>query len=234
MQIQISLDTFDDSTYEVLRGVPGGFTKVRDHILALKEAGFSRIAVGSVLTKDNLEELVRLQQFCLENGLTYRVTAFQFEGFGSSQRHLRSPYRDAQFLSRLDETVEQLKKFPTNNTHRYLDLMGQYYRQDKFHPFNCAVGYYKVFILPNGDVSLCNIMHKDAIIGTVKEGALKGTWTGQRARDIRRRIKQKRCPSCWLSCFAEDNLRFTPFEMLKNAGYFFKKALRYLVKLRRD
>jgi MoaA/NifB/PqqE/SkfB family radical SAM enzyme len=227
LQMQISLDVFDDVGYEKIRGVPNGFTKVKNNILVLKHAGFNKISVGSVLTKDNLDDLTQLQKFCLEHGFAYRVTAFQFEGFGiDDTRRLRQTYREESFLEQLNEVVYELSKYPMNNTKQYLKSMIHYYTSDKYHPLNCVVAHYKIFIFPNGDVSLCNVMHSNAVTSNVKEKFLKDIWFSKQANVIRQQIKEKKCPSCWLSCFAEDNIRFSPVNFLKSAGYFWKKTMR--------
>lgn len=228
IQMQISLDVFDNASYKRVRGVPNGFTKVKDNILALKAAGYKRISVGSVLMKDNLEDLLKLQDFCLENGFTYRVTAFQFEGFGVDNKKQKEIYREADNLNRIRKTANKLLKGPMNNTPFYLESMANYYAKDKFHPLECIVGLYKIFILPSGDVSLCNIMHESAVAGNVKEKSLSEIWFGNKANKIRNQIKNKKCPSCWLSCFAEDNIRFSPKFLFKNARYFLKKSFRVL------
>lgn len=225
-QVQVSLDTVSDEAYERLRGIPGGFTNVKKGITALKEAGYGKISVGSVLTRDNLDDLPELQRFSLENGFTYRVTAFQFEGFNVDNNKLRSDYRTGEFLLKLNEIVSKLKEMPINNTKRYLDSMKYYYTLDKYHPLNCIVGYYKIFILPDGDVSLCNIMHKNAVAGNVRRNSLREIWYSNRADGIRKKIKGKECPSCWLSCFAEDNIRFSVKGCLRNFGYFIRKTKR--------
>ncbi len=228
IQIQISLDVFDNASYKRVRGVPNGFTKVKDNMLALKAAGYKKISVGSVLMKDNLEDLLQLQDFCLENGFTYRVTAFQFEGFGVDNRKLKKTYREAANLDRIRNTANKLLKGSMNNTPFYLKSMVNYYAKDKYHPLDCVVGAYKIFILPSGDVSLCNIMHESAVVGNVKEKSLSDIWFGNKADKIRNQIREKKCPSCWLSCFAEDNIRFSPRFLVKNAGYFLKKSFRVL------
>ncbi len=226
LQMQISLDVFDDEFYKRVRGVPNGFAKVKDNILALKAGGYNRISVGSVVIKDNLDDLLKLQNFCLENGFTYRVTAFQFEGFGADNRIQREAYRDAGFLKRLKEIANKFSKRPINNTPFYLESMANYYVEDKYHPLNCIVGIYKIFILPSGDVSLCNIMHEKAVAGNVNENSLSDIWFSNKANEIREKIKDKKCPSCWLSCFSEDNIRFSPIFFLKNIEYFSRKTLR--------
>lgn len=228
IQMQISLDVFDNASYKRVRGVPNGFTKVRDNILVLKEGGYKRISIGSVLMKDNLEDLLKLQNFCLENGFTYRVTAFQFEGFGVDNRKLRETYRDVDNLDQVRKTANKLLKNPINNTPFYLESIPNYYIKDKYHPLNCIVGMYKIVILPTGDVSLCNIMHETAVVGNAKEKSLSEIWFSNKAAKIRKIIRDRKCPSCWLSCFAEDNIRFSPKYLLKNAGYFLKKSFRVL------
>ncbi|MDY6856462.1 MAG: radical SAM protein [Thermodesulfobacteriota bacterium] len=226
LQVQISLDAFSDENYKKIRGLSNGFTTVKRNIMELKESGYNKISIGSVLTKDNLDDIVKLQEFCLKNGFTYRITAFQFEGFGVDNTGLKDAYRESLFLLRLRDVIDKLLKHPINNTRFYLESMINYYKQDKYHPLNCIVGTYKIFILSNGDVSLCNIMHSSAVAGNVKENSLSEIWFGKKANEIRKKIREKECPSCWLSCFAEDNIRFSPLYLFKNIGYFGQKALR--------
>ena len=226
MQIQVSLDTFSDEAYQELRGIPNGFSKVRDAVLAMKQKGFDRISVGSVLTSDNLPDLVQLQRFCEHNELTYRITAFQFEGFNVDHNALREKYRDASFLDDLADIIARLKNRPLNNTATYLDGIRQYYLADKFHPLDCMVGYYRIFILPNGEVSLCNMMHGNAAIGDAVTSDLSQLWVSDLAGAVRRQIQKRACPSCWLSCFAEDNLRFDLKHQFKHFPYFINKVKR--------
>jgi Fe-coproporphyrin III synthase len=226
LQVTVSLDAFNDESYEKIRGVPNGFTRVMKSVLLLKNAGFSRISVGSVLTASNLGDCVKIQQFCLENNLVFRVTAFQFEGFGADNNHLRPLYKSPEFIGRLRETVSALKTKPINNCPTYLDLIEGYFTKDKFHPLKCVVGLTSLFIYANGDVGLCNLMRERAKIGTVRSGSLTQLWYGEQANHVRRQIREKACMSCWLSCFAEENIRHNYFYLLKNSAYFFKKCLR--------
>jgi MoaA/NifB/PqqE/SkfB family radical SAM enzyme len=228
LQIQISLDVFDDASYKIIRGIPDGFTIVKNNIMSLKKAGFKKISIGSVATRHNIEALIALQKFCIQNGFVYRLTAFQFEGFGVDNRKIKESYQDKYFLDSLSAVINELSKYPINNTQYYLKSMADYYVRDKYHPLNCIVGYYKIFILPNGDVSLCNIMHEKSVTGNIKENTLSNIWFSKRSNEIRQKIKNKKCPSCWLSCFAEDNIRFSPLFLLKNTGYFWKKTIRLL------
>ena len=232
VQVQISLDAFDNATYEKIRGVPNGFDRVKEAIESLLAAGFRRISVGSVLTLDNLEDLIRIQDFCNENSLSFRITAFQFQGFGQNNAHLKKAYRNPVFLEKMTGVLRRIMDRPVNNTPLYLESIQDYFTQDKFHPLNCVVGHYKVFILPDGDVLLCNLMRNAAKAGNIREENLAGIWKGKKADQIRKNIQAKKCPSCWLSCFAEDNIRFSPAGFLKNAGYFGEKAFRLLIKPR--
>lgn len=232
LQIQISLDAFDDVTYEKIRGVPKGFTRVKNNIEHLLAAGFRRISVGSVLTRENLDHLLQIQDFCNKNSLSFRITAFQFRGFGQNNAPLKKAYRKKEFLDEMSCTLNRIMDQPVNNTPLYLESINHYFTKDKFHPLDCVVGHYKVFILPDGDLLLCNLMRQAAKAGNIREQSLSAIWKSKKARQIRKNIQDKKCPSCWLSCFAEDNIRFSLSGFLKNAGYFGKKAFRLLIKPR--
>ena len=227
LQMQVSLDAFDDELYQRIRGIPYGFTRVKQNILRLKQYGFKKISIGSVITTDNLDALPLLQNFCIEQGFSYRVTAFQFQGFNVDNRRLRTQYRQKHFLDKLESILKTLSMRPMNNTVIYLNSIKNYYTQNKFHPLDCIVGHYKIFILPNGDITLCNIMRNHSVIGNVKEmRPMIDIWQSKKAQLIRKNIKLKKCPSCWLSCFAEDNIRFSPLLAMQQLPYFFKKMVR--------
>jgi len=205
-------------------------SKKKTYTTLLKKAGYQHISVGSVLTKDNISELPSIQKFCIENDFTFRVTAFQFEGFSRNDNSLRKLYRIPDFLEKIKNTVRISSKYPINNTRTYLKSIIDYYSQNKYHPLNCMVGYYSIFILPDGSLSLCNLMRKDAIIENIKNHSLNELWHGDDAVAVRKMIKEKQCPSCWLSCFAEDNIRFSVKYFPGNFKYFFSKAIEYFYK----
>lgn len=230
MQLQISLDALDDDVYFQVRGIKGGATIVRDNISILKQRGYGKISIGSVLTRENLVQLPLVKSYCDESGLIFRVTAFQFSGYANDAERRKQSYRDRNFILKLKEVVSKLlgEGRNLNNSPYYLNNISRYFLLDKFHPLDCKVPYYKVFILPDGRVSLCNVMHDSAVAGSLKSNTLREIWFGKDARRIRKDIRDRRCPSCWLSCFAEDNMRFSVPHMLKNYLYFAAKAFRML------
>jgi MoaA/NifB/PqqE/SkfB family radical SAM enzyme len=68
-------------------------------------------------------------------------------------------------------------------------------------------------ISENGDVTLCPFMGEK--IGNIFKENLSNLWFSDRADIIRRKMVKGRCPGCWLSCYAEENIRLTARHGLK-------------------
>ena len=85
----------------------------------------------------HVDDLLQLQQFSHEHGFLFRVTAFQFEGFGGNNTALRKAYQTPEFLEKLDSVSHTLAQAPINNTSTYLERMKEYFVRPKYHPFHC-------------------------------------------------------------------------------------------------
>ena len=105
-------------------------------------------------------------------------------------------------------------------------MIPEYFQAKHYYPIPCVEGYYKGKIMPNGDLSLCPIMGDKALIGNLKSDPVKKLWYSKRAGEVRQRIRNKKCPGCWLSCYGEDNLRFAPRYALAANLKAFRRALK--------
>ena len=215
--VVFSIDTTDPEQYASIRGVKNGLERVIAAIHNLHECGFHRVSGGAVIRGDNVEQIPKLTAFAKEHGLhSFRFTAMQRYGFLkewsneewdelTSETFTRSLRRELQVL------VESMKKSElVANSVPYLEMIPKYFQAKHYYPIPCVEGYYKGKIMPNGDLSLCPIMGDKALIGNLKSDSVKKLWYSKRAKKVRHRIRNKKCPGCWLSCYGEDNLRFAP------------------------
>lgn len=230
--IVIGLDTVDDKEYEKIRGIKNGLNRVQQSISILKRNGIRNISIGSVITKDNVAHMLDLAKFAYKEQLSgIRFTAMQFRGFSKnwSSDELQ-PYRNDDFIKTLEEQILLLHSFQkkygiVNNLPQYLQKIPDYYKNNKYHPFPCVTGYYILKISPQGEISLCPLCGKSAIIGHIKQNQLTDIWNSDKARKFRTIIRKKQCVHCWLSCHAEANIRFSPKHFLAAN---IKTATRYL------
>ena len=215
--VVFGLDTADPKNYEEIRGIPRGLEKVLDSIRRLKAQGYHSLSIGSVVLHNNLHQLLDLCRLAQKEGVqNIRFTAFSPIGFGKTwESDELSGYYDPHYLKELKDTIGQLLEFKCqygiiSNSNCYLTEIPNYYESHfQYFPLNCIVGYYNVQIMPNGDVTICSYRRPSSIIGNVKRDSLLELWSSDKANEEWLKIKNKSCPTCWMSCFAENNMRFS-------------------------
>ena len=213
---------------------PNGLEKVLNSINRLQAAGYNSISVGSVVLDNNVDQLVKLCHFVKSEKIrNIRFTAFSPVGYGKIWEKEELRITDPDFLRKLKETIGQLKDFKKqyqtiSNSNHYLRRIPEYYESGfNYFPFRCVIGYYNVQIMANGDVPMCPFRMPSSILGNVKYDSLADLWYSDKGRMERLKIKNKSCPTCWLSCFAENNMRFSMECGLPVNHEAFKRALCY-------
>lgn len=230
--IVFGLDTADAANYEEIRGIPNGLSKVLSSIRKLKSAGYNSISIGSIVLHNNLDQLPKLCHLAKAEGIaSLRFTAFSPVGFGKSwKRDELAAYAEPAYLERLRKTIDTLLRFKDEygiitNSDIYLRAMPEYYESlFNYFPVRCMVGFYNVQIMANGDVPLCSYRGPSAVLGNIKNDSLLDIWYSERAKKERIKIRNKTCPTCWLSCFAENNMRFSIDTALKTNFAAFKRS----------
>jgi len=215
-QVTVGLDTVDSKKYASIRGIENGVNRVLSSIEKLQKTGYTNIVLGTVVLSDNVDDLAELTKYVVEKGLRgIRFTAFQPSGFGMkwSEQDLKR-YTDPLFQKKLSEAISTLitmKKSgaPIINSIPYLTSIPQTFMNPGFFPVTCRTPTRRIHIYSNGDVSLCQIMAQNGIVGNIKNKSLKTLWHSESAKKIRELVKKKKCGGCWLSCYQETNLRFS-------------------------
>lgn len=229
--IMTSIDSATPSGYHRIRGIKNGLHKVLKAIENIKKTGLENISIGSVCMIENVDELANIAELGRSIGISgVRYTAMQQQGFAKDRNpEVTKRYRNPQFLAELSNQIEQIIEFKKkygiiNNTDVYLRGIPESYVSNHYLPIPCIQGYYRIKILQDGAVSICPIMGNRAVLGNVREQSIMNLWYSKRAGDIRKMIFKGMCPTCWLSCYIEDNLRFSlnhavsaNFNLLKRA-----------------
>lgn len=231
--ISIGLDSMREDVYEKIRGIPSGQYKVLQGIQNLQARGIKNITIGSVILDYNLDDLIQLVEFAEKMQLSaLRFTAYQryFQAGEADEtwKRISAP----SFQPQLQETMNALVKLKPahpiiRNSAAYLACVSEFYRQKYYFPFKCIVGYLRMDIDELGDVTLCPFIGKS--IGNVFDNELADIWFSEQAENIRKQMVQGECPSCLLSCYTEENIRFTPKYALRSNWDAFKRFLK-LVK----
>ena len=232
-QVTAGIDTLDPLRYREIRGISDGVDRVKENIRKLRASGFPGVALGAVVLERNLDDLVRLAEFARANHLAgVRFTAFQETGFGKAwpEQELRW-FRDPEYLDSLRATVERLidmkrHGYPILNSTAYLRMIPRSYCEAGFFPVTCRAPWRRIQVFSDGDVSLCQVMEERAEIGSVRDTALSALWRSTRAGEVRQCVKEQGCGGCWLSCYAETNLRLSTDTAAMVAGDAVRKYLR--------
>lgn len=215
-QITVGLDTLDDDKYQKIRGIENGASKVLSNIKKLQISGYANIAIGSILLNNNMDDIAELVEYVRNSNLAgIRFTAFQHSGFGKAfDKNVVNSYCDKEYIQTLKNVVSDLLKkkktgYSILNSRPYLEGVADSYLTPSYFPITCRAPKRRIHIYSNGGVSLCQVMGEKALVGNVREKPLKEIWYSESSKSVREVVKNKGCGGCWLSCYAETNLRFT-------------------------
>ncbi len=213
-QITIGLDGVGDASYLVTRGLKNGFTKVSRHIDNLKEAGIRHIYLGSVLMRENLQEWYRIAEFALEKGLKgVRFTAFHAAYFNQDPAKTDTGYDDSEFLATVEHEIGKLIELKRRtgiikNSEEYLRRIPDYYRDPThYFPVPCLQGTNRIEVDVYGNVNLCSFVTDS--LGNLLQQEMEEIWNSEAHRLAREAAYVGDCPKCFLSCYAEENLRLS-------------------------
>lgn len=227
-QITVGIDSLNSEKYTSIRGVENGLHRVLSNVKKVNTAGYTNIAFGTIILNNNLDDLIDLVNYVIDNKLMgIRFTAFQPLGFGKrwSKEELNL-YTDEKYQIKLVNIIEKLvlmkqKGAPIINSIPYLKAIPNSFKNPIYFPIPCHIPNRRIHVSSNGDVSLCQVMEGKAVIGNVSDGSLRNIWYSEKARHIRDVVRNKKCGGCWLSCYQETNIRFSNkhgFQSLLNAG----------------
>ena len=192
--VQLSLDSMDDRTLKATIGVGDGYVeRVKNAITLLQEYGYP-VQIDTVLTSlnANREEIDALYDY-IKSIKTLTLWEIRVPEL--------SVYAVASFMevkadrNQLCEIRDYVKKriIPTSEKSITFsdDALDKKFRcegpdNECFHGGACGVLHDKVFILPDGKVSVCEQMywHKDFIIGDLSSASIEEVWNSDLAQTI--------------------------------------------------
>lgn len=220
-EINLSLDSFNESTHDYLRGVPGVYRRVMNAIEYLnKYSKNTKIGICSVIYDRNLDELLPLINWAVNNDMLSSISFMApmqpnsttvDKVWWEGEYGYLWPKDSAKAVSFIDRVLELQKTHPKIGT-----AVGQ------------LEAYKLYFAAPNNFVkkTKCNLdraVHVSAVgdiflcfrwdwLGNIKRGAdIREIWRSDKANEVRQKIGTCR-DNCHflLNCFFEGD---SPFEI---------------------
>jgi MoaA/NifB/PqqE/SkfB family radical SAM enzyme len=212
--VNISLDGADAETHDRLRGHAGSFERVTDRIAALarardasKSSRRTRVAITSVLTPDNAEQVVALADLAERLGADSLGFIPMHEYVGRTQLDEVAPERP--WAAKMARAVEELQRLKTErtileNSDGYIALFSDCFA-GRPSPIRCHAPESSLVVDCYGRVFPCVPMSEvDRPIGRVKPGGLASFWKSERYSAARRDLAS--CRACYWNCHTEMNL----------------------------
>lgn len=146
----ISVDGINEDSCSIVRG-KNVFSKVMNAIKLLKHEGADNIALSMVATSNNARYEVEFKQLCKELGVVPVIRNFEEGGRGI-------------------ENLEMLKTTFSEKKPLYHDVQPDLKQIQKgLKVCCCRAGLDALSIEENGDIKICTLLSKNAIVGNLKE-----------------------------------------------------------------
>jgi len=211
-QVTIGLDGIGDESYAATRGLKNGFSTVLTNLEHIKDAGIGNIYIGTVLMRDNLHDWMNICHFALDKKLSgVRFTAYQDRYFNPQQPGKQIISSETGFITQVEAEIYKLldlqrKTGIVKNSEEYLRRVPDFYRAPgTYFPVPCLQGSNRIEIDVYGNVTLCSFMTEP--LGNLLRDEMERIWRSDRHRHAREQAALGRCHRCFLSCYAEENLR---------------------------
>lgn len=217
--VTIGLDGVGDAAYMATRGLKNGFAMICRNIKNLQQEGIHNIAIGTVLMEQNIEQWVELARFAHEKGLSgIRYTAHHDAYFTPQNGKEHSRSIDHSIISTMEKEIDKLISFKretgiVKNSVDYLRRVPDFYRDPQnYFPLPCLQGSNRIEVDVYGNVTLCSFVTEP--LGNLLQREMEDIWNSELHHQARKKAYQGYCPKCFLSCYAEENLR------LSSEGFF--------------
>lgn len=209
IRISCSFDGFGEVA-EKQRGVRKAAENVIENVKFVTQMGKelsskSALIIHTVISDLNIDQLPEIFEFSQQYGWSQRVATTQCLYYHGVEKQFSTLH----YNDKLKDMIEVIKKAPNlKQSHEFIDGMLDYTKGSfkKYCPYiTSGTRFMKVFLDPNGDISLCD---REAIGNLNKEAfgrIVKGAAYKEKLR------KYKACKGCWTPCFVEPMLQAKKF-----------------------
>lgn len=189
--VNISIDSMDESVHDGIRGLPGLLRKVRSNIdsLLAERCGAGsglRIILRPLICAENVAEVHRIVEYAAAKDLTgVHFQPIELWTEESRQMFKVAPAQLADTQRRLIRMKAQ--GYPImNSTQAILRWTRHFLSQPAPNEAPCASALRNLNIASGGDVSLCSMC--ESVVGNIAHEDLSAIWRSARARQMRRRL----------------------------------------------
>lgn len=201
-RLQVSLDGWEE-TYSKIRE-PKRFYQILENIKILRR--YMDVTTSTVLTKDTLNDLDKIYNFCKENGVKMRIIRLKLIGNASKNRTLLEPS--------LDDYIKfnnwlKGKSVILDEAFNFLDS----FEKRAF----CGAGKTACLINTKGDVYPCPWFFLEEFkMGNVFKENFIDIWNNEKFTNFRKKIESSECFACKEKCGG--GCRAVAYEKTKDLG----------------
>jgi len=224
----VSIDGLKDS-HEKIRGIKGGFDRAIESIKILKKYQSLYpidVHIITVIQPQNITDLEEIEHLAkeFEVGLIFQpVMIDNFYGNSASDpRLIFSEDQLKEYRLFIKKKLIQAKDPKSLYWINFLDMMNGEPRT-----VPCAYDRYVLSLYPTGDVLPC-ATENWFLFGSVYEKQIDDIWFSEKAKEIRKKMRRRVCPSCSFYCGAEYALKkdfFTYF------SYYLKSSITSILNI---
>jgi len=206
--ISVSLDG-PKSVNDRIKGVPGSFEKAVQTFSKLKKIKNRKLSVffGFTLSKYNIGYFDKMVEEVKKTLPWVKYNDFHMNIMHGSAHYYNNKTVEFPTKKVIGEIREFIKKrkLPLNPISYlekiYLKLIKKYLITKKT-PLPCKALSVSCFIDPYGTIYPCTIFNKK--LGNLRQANynLKKIWNSKKSAEVRKLIKENKCPGCWTPCEA--------------------------------
>ncbi|MBI2027460.1 MAG: radical SAM protein [Deltaproteobacteria bacterium] len=183
----LSLD-YLSSHHDQVRRLPGVYNKLNDLMPCLKDVGFDRISLNTIIMDSNLRELIPLAYKAFEWGVHINYSSYFFGKNGNEKGKVQPGN-----ISQLEQAVQKLrglkKKLRCISTSDYFfQNVVPYFKGEKIG--GCQAGLKWIQVTPDGMIKRCSEMKPEFHFSQFQQ-------------DFKSRFTSTDCTLCLMSCRTE-------------------------------
>lgn len=206
--IRISIEGLERNN-DAIRGIPQGFQKGWQTLLALRDMGLKDIGFAMTVQDDNYRDLVELYKHAKGLGYEFATAVVHNSHYFHKWDNVIKNKDAAMVEFRKLITLLLRSKKAKDWFRAYFNYGLINYIKGEKRLLSCEMGQDGFFLDPWGDVLVCNGMDKKQPIGNLKESTWSEIWNGEKASMARDAVKS--CDKkCWMIGSAAPAIRHHP------------------------
>ena len=219
LHVNISIDGIGE-VHDKIRGIKGAFKQSIKTIETLQRITKQyplKISMGTVIQPLNLHQIDEIEKFADNVGIPINFAPLMFDFYFNnfSNPNLMFNKKDLEeFKEIIDRKLSNGCSTINFYWHDYRCMLDGAKRKSP-----CAFARYVLSLYPTGDILPCS--REDWIVfGNVNDEPVDKIWFGDKAKEIRRKMRKEVCPRCPSYCGVEFSLQK---EFFTYAKYYLKK-----------